>query len=84
MKKLLPFLLAFWLSLPIAAQQTKPVSIGSQSRYRPGQRVAHAKFGAGIILQIEGEGAQERVQINFPQPAGMKWLMVSYAQLEVL
>ena len=62
----------------------KPASIGSQSRYRPGQRVAHAKFGEGIILQIEGEGAQERVQINFAQPAGMKWLMISYAQLEVL
>jgi DNA helicase-2/ATP-dependent DNA helicase PcrA len=32
---------------------------------------------------MEGEGAQERVQINFKQ-AGLKWLILAYAQLDVL
>ncbi|MBM4207369.1 MAG: DNA helicase II [Gammaproteobacteria bacterium] len=52
-------------------------------RFNLGQRVGHAKFGEGVVLQIEGEGAQERAQINFKQ-AGVKWLMLNYAQLEAL
>lgn len=48
-----------------------------------GQRVRHVKFGEGVVLQMEGDGAQERVQINF-QEVGLKWLMLSYAKLEVL
>jgi DNA helicase-2/ATP-dependent DNA helicase PcrA len=51
--------------------------------YKPGQRVVHAKFGEGMVLQVEGEGAQERVQINFAE-VGMKWLMLAYAKLEPL
>jgi DNA helicase-2/ATP-dependent DNA helicase PcrA len=34
-------------------------------------------------LQMEGAGAQERVQINFKQ-VGIKWLMLAYAQLDAL
>jgi len=48
--------------------------------YRVGQQVSHAKFGTGVILNSEGEGNQARVQINF-QSAGVKWLMLAYAQL---
>ncbi|WP_031434709.1 DNA helicase II [Methylomarinum vadi] len=51
--------------------------------FKLGQRVRHAKFGEGVVLQMEGEGAQERVQINF-HDVGLKWLMLSYAKLEVL
>ena len=59
-------------------------SLGLSDRlYKPGQRVMHAKFGEGMVLQVEGEGAQERVQINFAD-AGMKWLMLAYARLETL
>jgi DNA helicase-2/ATP-dependent DNA helicase PcrA len=38
------------------------------------------KFGEGVVLQVEGEGAQERVQVNFTD-VGMKWLMLAYAKL---
>ena len=48
--------------------------------YRIGQQVSHAKFGTGVILNSEGEGNQARVQINF-QSAGVKWLMLAYANL---
>jgi DNA helicase II / ATP-dependent DNA helicase PcrA len=62
----------------------KSVDLLAQSRqFKLGQRVGHAKFGEGVVLQLEGEGAQERAQINFKQ-AGVKWLMLSYAQLEAL
>ena len=62
----------------------KPVrSLTPERRFKLGQRVGHAKFGEGVVLQIEGDGAQERAQINFKQ-AGVKWLMLNYAQLDVL
>ena len=50
---------------------------------RLGQRVLHAKFGEGVILQQEGEGSQARVQVNFAD-VGMKWLMLAYANLQSL
>ncbi len=62
----------------------KSVDLMAQGRqFKLGQRVGHAKFGEGVVLQLEGEGAQERAQINFKQ-AGVKWLMLSYAHLEAL
>lgn len=48
-----------------------------------GDRVKHAKFGPGIVLQLEGAGEHARVQVNFEQ-AGSKWLLVSLAKLESL
>ncbi len=48
-----------------------------------GTRVRHGKFGDGIILSIEGQGAQARIQVNFEQH-GSKWLMLSYANLEIV
>ncbi len=50
---------------------------------RLGQRVRHRKFGEGMVLNYEGQGAQARVQVNF-EDAGSKWLVLAYANLEVL
>ncbi|MGR8941846.1 MAG: DNA helicase II [Gammaproteobacteria bacterium] len=73
------------VSRPAAATQAKPAASSSLSvsRYKLGQRVSHAKFGEGVILQLEGQGAQERAQINF-KGAGVKWLMLAYAGLQTL
>jgi len=46
-----------------------------------GQRVQHATFGEGVVLNYEGQGAHARVQVNF-EAAGMKWLVVAYANLQ--
>ncbi len=48
-----------------------------------GQRVAHGKFGEGVVLNYEGQGSNARVQVNF-DAVGSKWLVLSYANLEVL
>jgi DNA helicase-2/ATP-dependent DNA helicase PcrA len=48
-----------------------------------GQRVIHGKFGEGVVLNYEGQGTSARVQVNFDS-AGSKWLVLSYAKLEVL
>ena len=70
------------VSRPVAPERSS-ISISQERRFKLGQRVGHAKFGEGVVLQIEGEGAQERAQINFKQ-VGLKWLMLSFAQLDVL
>ena len=48
-----------------------------------GQRVHHAKFGEGIVVNREGSGDHARVQVNFEQE-GAKWLVIAYAKLEVM
>ena len=50
---------------------------------RMGQRVLHAKFGEGVVLQSEGSGERARIQVNFAD-AGAKWLMLGYANLQAL
>ena len=47
---------------------------------RLGQRVRHSRFGEGVVLTYEGQGAHARVQVNF-EAAGSKWLVVAYANL---
>ncbi len=50
---------------------------------RLGQRVAHGKYGEGVILQMEGGGERAKVEVNFPG-VGAKWLMVGFANLQPL
>ena len=50
---------------------------------RLGQRVRHGKFGDGVILNCEGQGAHARVEVNF-ETAGTKWLVLSYANLNLM
>ncbi len=53
----------------------------STNQYKAGEKISHAKFGLGTVLQTEGEGKQEKVQINFYK-GGLKWLILAYAKLE--
>ncbi|MET0067036.1 MAG: DNA helicase II [Candidatus Thiodiazotropha sp.] len=50
------------------------------SGFNLGQRVRHAKFGEGVVLNAEGQGHSARVQVNFEE-VGSKWLVVAYANL---
>ncbi|CAN5130357.1 DNA helicase II [soil metagenome] len=45
-----------------------------------GQRVRHASFGPGVVMDSEGSGAHARVQVNF-EDGGAKWLVLAYANL---
>ena len=47
---------------------------------RVGQGVFHNKFGEGVVLTLEGNGADARVQVNFGRH-GTKWLLMSVAKL---
>ena len=48
-----------------------------------GQAVFHTKFGEGMIVNLEGSGADARVQVNF-RKAGVKWLALEYAKLTAM
>ena len=53
---------------------------GGEQGLRPGQSVFHTKFGEGVIVTLEGVGADARAQINFGRH-GMKWLALAVAKL---
>ena len=47
---------------------------------RVGQAVFHVKFGEGVVLTLEGQGADARAQVNFGRH-GAKWLALAIAKL---
>lgn len=51
--------------------------------FKIGQRVHHSKFGTGHILGYEGQGEHLRVQVKFERE-GIKWLVASFAKLEIV
>ena len=51
--------------------------------WKMGQKVYHAKFGQGTIINVEGSGEATRLQIAF-QGNGIKWLIAKMAKLEKL
>ncbi len=59
------------------------VAPGAEMGVQLGQRVRHGKFGDGVILNCEGQGAHARVEVNF-ETAGTKWLVLSYANLNLM
>ena len=62
---------------------SKRIVAASDSIYSIGQVVKHGKFGLGTIVNYEGNGDSMRLQINF-QKVGTKWLISSYANLEIV
>lgn len=76
------------------AQVSRPASSGrfsqqavknnfNETGFNLGQRVQHAIFGEGTIINFEGSGPQGRVQVAF-NGEGIKWLVTQYAKLEAL
>ena len=53
------------------------------SKYKSGVRIFHKKFGEGTISNVEPEGEDLKVDINFDK-VGHKRLMAKFANLEVI
>jgi DNA helicase-2/ATP-dependent DNA helicase PcrA len=69
---------------PDFSRQTKTVFAKPkehESGFRIGQNVVHPKFGAGVIVDLEGQGADVRVQVNFKNH-GLKLLALAVAKLQ--
>lgn len=62
-------------------KQRETSTANSEGGLTLGQRVSHAKFGEGVVLNLEGSGGHMRIQVNFER-AGCKWLVASYANLQ--
>ena len=48
-----------------------------------GQRVMHSSFGYGVVKGMDGEGEFARVNVDF-ETEGQKWLVLQYANLQLL
>ncbi|MEH0834454.1 DNA helicase II [Pectobacterium cacticida] len=71
------------VSRPVNHQRLGTPITQSDSGYTLGQRVRHAKFGEGTIVNLEGSGDHARLQVAF-QGQGIKWLVAAYARLETV
>ncbi len=75
------------LSSPLSGGRPAPSPdkgrAGEGFAWRIGQAVFHSKFGEGVIVNLEGSGADARVQVNF-RKAGVKWLALEYAKLTAM
>lgn len=58
-------------------------SILDDGSWKMGQKVNHAKFGQGTIINVEGGGEATRLQVAFVGN-GIKWLIAKMANLEKL
>ncbi len=56
---------------------------GSEARYETGQKVRHAKFGEGTVIESKQVGGDEEVTVAFPGE-GIKKLAASFAKLEIV
>jgi DNA helicase-2/ATP-dependent DNA helicase PcrA len=75
---------AEWGSSTVAQSPLAPrasTNVGEAPVWRIGQSVRHVKFGVGVIIDAEGRGSDQRVQVNFRE-VGVKWLALEYAKLE--
>jgi DNA helicase-2/ATP-dependent DNA helicase PcrA len=63
---------------PFPRQSTAAREVGG---FRIGQNVTHPKFGAGVIVDLEGQGSDIRVQVNF-RDHGLKLLALAVAKLQ--
>lgn len=70
------------ISRPMSARMAY-ASDGHETGLALGQRVMHSVFGDGVVLNIEGQGDNARVQVNFDDE-GSKWLVAAYANLEAV
>ena len=85
---------SFGASLRI--KKLRPISVKPQTAAPPtefaasaaenikaGMRVAHAKFGNGMVLEVEVNGSDRRIRVNF-DGIGEKTLLMSFAKLMIL
>lgn len=67
-------------TLPTTHIPTQP----KEQQFKPGERVSHAIFGAGIVLKSEMEEQTEFVEVQFQGRHGKKRLSMDFAKLEKL
>jgi DNA helicase II / ATP-dependent DNA helicase PcrA len=72
-----------WGAAPVPAPAPVVQKSGHDSGLRTGISVFHNKFGEGVVLSLEGNGADARAHIQFGRH-GSKWLALAVAKLTVI
>jgi DNA helicase-2/ATP-dependent DNA helicase PcrA len=67
--------------VPVSEGDDAPVP-AIEPEFVAGDRVRHARFGDGIVVNCELYGADQKVTVAFKGEAGIKKLLLSYAPLE--
>ncbi|NLK51992.1 MAG: ATP-dependent DNA helicase PcrA, partial [Syntrophomonadaceae bacterium] len=74
-----------WTAIPPSKKSLSraPARIeeGERLSLTVGDRVVHAKWGPGVVVQVRGQGAESQVAVAFPEQ-GIKQLLLGYAPLE--
>lgn len=64
---------------------TKSTSSASNTQYKAGMQVEHAKFGRGEVIEIENLTSDIKITVIFENPtAGKKSLLSRYANLKIV
>ncbi|MGH2523680.1 MAG: ATP-dependent helicase, partial [Anaerolineales bacterium] len=71
-----------WDSGGAPARNAQPTRL-APARYRSGQRVRHAHFGEGIVIESKMSAGEEEVVVAFDD-VGLKRLVASVANLDIL
>lgn len=69
------------VSRPAAAARPR---IPGERQYRDGDRVRHPRLGAGIVVTSKLTRSDEEVTVAFSNGGGVKTLLASIANLELL
>ncbi|GIQ67136.1 hypothetical protein PACILC2_57040 [Paenibacillus cisolokensis] len=48
---------------------------GADREFAAGDKVAHPKWGEGVVVSVKGTGNDMELQIAFPAPTGIKRLL---------
>lgn len=68
---------------PASERSSEKKPARTETEFRTGQKVSHAKFGAGIVIESKLTGNDEEVTVAF-KSEGIKKLAASFANLEVI
>ncbi|WP_438435380.1 DNA helicase PcrA [Gorillibacterium sp. sgz500922] len=49
--------------------------------FKAGDKVAHGKWGTGVVASVKGSGDDTELQIAFPAPVGVKRLLAKFAPI---
>jgi len=72
------------VSIPVSFNREPAFGFSQEGcPFQLGQLVRHPTFGEGTVLNVEGQGAHARIQVNFLE-SGSKWLVLSYAKLDTI
>jgi DNA helicase-2/ATP-dependent DNA helicase PcrA len=68
---------------PRITDEDESPKVPTGQQFKSGQRVFHARFGEGIVIESRATGGDEEVSVIFEE-AGLKRLMASFANMEIL